>query len=125
MNLQKYIFNPLGMLDSGYRPEISRVAPTEDHDDDFSKGLLKGKVHDEKSYLLDGLAGHAGLFSTVYDIGLFIQSILNDRFVLSKEMTNKLFLPQITDDSLGYKVTRTLGYLKPYEDSFAGSKHQF
>ena len=47
----------------------------------FSKGLLKGKVHDEKSYLLDGLAGHAGLFSTVYDIGLFIQSILNDRFV--------------------------------------------
>ena len=43
----------------------------------------------------------------------------------SKEMTNKLFLPQITDDSLGYKVTRTLGYLKPYEDSFAGSKHNF
>ena len=34
---QKYIFNPLGMLDSGYRPEIERVAPTEDHDDDFFK----------------------------------------------------------------------------------------
>lgn len=122
---QKYIFDPLGMLDSGYRPEVDRVAPTEDHDDDFSKGLLKGKVHDEKSYLLEGLAGHAGLFSTVYDIGLFIQSILNDRFVLSKDMTDRLFLPQITDDSLGYKVTRTLGYLKPYEDSFAGSKHDF
>src|SRR5690554_4781651 len=82
---QKYIFNPLGMLDSGYRPEVERVAPTEDHDDDFSKGLLKGKVHDEKSYLLEGLAGHAGLFSTVYDIGLFIQSILR-----SEEHTSEL-----------------------------------
>lgn len=122
---QKFIFNPLGMLDSGYRPEVDRVAPSEYHDDDFSKGLLKGQVHDEKSYLLDGLAGHAGLFSTVYDIGLFIQSILNNRFVLSVAMTNALFEPVITDNSLGYEVTRTLGYLKPYSDSFAGSKHDF
>jgi len=122
---EQYIFKPLGMLDSTYRPESTRVAPTEDHDDSFSKGLLKGKVHDEKSYLLDGLAGHAGLFSTVYDIGLFIQSILKGQFVLNKTLTNELFKPVITDDSLGYKVTRTLGYLKPYPNSIAGDKHDF
>src|SRR5690606_2485951 len=81
---------------------------------------LKGQVHDEKSYLLGGLSGHAGLFSTAYDIGLFIQSILKDDFVLNKQLTDMLFDPVITDDSLGYKVTRTLGYLKPYDDSFAG-----
>src|SRR5690554_3549993 len=86
---QKYIFNPLGMLDTGYRPPIERAAPTENHDDNFSKGLLRGIVHDEKSYLLDGLSGHAGLFSTAYDIGLFIQSILNNQFVLSKKMTDE------------------------------------
>jgi len=121
----KYIFEPLGMKDSNYKPDVNRAAPTEYHDDDFSKGLLKGQVHDEKSYLFGGLSGHAGLFSTASDIGLFIQSILKDEFVLNKQLTDMLFEPVITDDSLGYKVTRTLGYLKPYDDSFAGKYRDF
>ncbi len=121
----QYIFLPLGMLDTSYKPDLDRVAPTEDHNDGFSIGLLKGQVHDEKSYLLNGLAGHAGLFSTVYDIGLFIQSILKGQFVLNQTLTDLLFEGVITDDSLGNKVTRTLGYLKPYPDSFAGKDVNF
>ncbi len=122
---QQYIFLPLGMLDTSYRPDLDRVAPTEDHNDGFSIGLLKGQAHDEKSYLLNGLSGHAGLFSTVYDIGLFIQSILKGQFVLNESLTQLLFEGVITDDSLGYQVTRTLGYLKPYPDSFAGKVVNF
>lgn len=60
------------MFDLGYRFEVDRVVLIEDYDDDFLKGLFKGKVYDEKFYLLEGLVGYVGLFFMVYDIGLFI-----------------------------------------------------
>jgi CubicO group peptidase (beta-lactamase class C family) len=36
-----------------------------------------GEVHDPRSYLLGGVAGHAGLFSTVDDLAIYCQMILN------------------------------------------------
>lgn len=38
---------------------------------------VRGTVHDENAWSLDGVAGHAGLFSTVEDTGVFCQMILN------------------------------------------------
>ena len=35
-------------------------------------------VHDENSWALDGVAGHAGIFSTAYDLAIFCQMILNN-----------------------------------------------
>lgn len=39
---------------------------------------IRGIVHDENAWALDGVSGHAGLFSTVWDIGIFCQMILNN-----------------------------------------------
>ncbi|MCC6510147.1 MAG: DUF1343 domain-containing protein [Pirellulaceae bacterium] len=71
------VFKPLGMRDSGYVPDqqlIPRVAPTE-----ARKGtMLRGEVHDPRAALLSGIAGHAGLFSTLDDLALYAQMMLRN-----------------------------------------------
>src|SRR5206468_9127228 len=39
---------------------------------------MQGEVHDPRSYLLGGIAGHAGLFSTVDDLAVYAQMLLNE-----------------------------------------------
>lgn len=65
-----YVFRPLGMADTGFLPPATlrgRIAATEPAD-----GHAKiGKVHDENAEALGGVAGHAGLFGTVADLGRY------------------------------------------------------
>ncbi|MEM1114879.1 MAG: serine hydrolase [Bacteroidota bacterium] len=67
------IFRPLGMARTGFRrpgtvdPE---AAPTED-DRVFRGRTLQGEVHDEAAWVMGGIAGHAGLFSTAGDLARF------------------------------------------------------
>jgi uncharacterized protein YbbC (DUF1343 family)/CubicO group peptidase (beta-lactamase class C family) len=86
------IFVPLGMRDTGFRPSAGlrkRIAPTEKRrgqmsylgDSPDNAGVegeewLRGKVHDPTSYRMNGIAGHAGLFSTADDLALYCQMIL-------------------------------------------------
>ncbi|HEY6218688.1 MAG TPA: serine hydrolase, partial [Gemmatimonadaceae bacterium] len=76
--LSERVFTPLGMINTGYRPNDSlraRIAPTEDNP---PRGYpLRGEVHDENAYALGGVAGHAGLFSTAADLSVFAQMMLN------------------------------------------------
>jgi CubicO group peptidase (beta-lactamase class C family) len=66
----------LGLKSSGFKPRRNKenIAPTENTRD---RGLVWGDVHDEKSYYLGGVAGHAGLFSTASEIDKIVQSLLN------------------------------------------------
>ncbi|WP_237067692.1 penicillin binding protein PBP4B [Microbulbifer guangxiensis] len=42
------------------------------------KHTLRGEVHDEKAfYSMDGVSGHAGLFSTTGDLAVLLQAMLN------------------------------------------------
>jgi CubicO group peptidase (beta-lactamase class C family) len=78
--LSEKLFKPLGMNDSYYAPPdevIERCVPTE-LDDYWRHELVKGKVHDENAYMLGGVAGHAGLFSTADDISKVMFTLLND-----------------------------------------------
>lgn len=72
---QEHIFQPLGMHDTTFNPsnELSRrAATTEKVDGEWRRG----KVHDPRAYLLDGVAGHAGLFSTADDLAIYAQTVL-------------------------------------------------
>ncbi|HWQ33890.1 MAG TPA: exo-beta-N-acetylmuramidase NamZ domain-containing protein [Blastocatellia bacterium] len=85
------IFRPLGMKDTGFRPAANlqpRIAPTEKRGgrslvestgekSDGEEHWMRGEVHDPRSYLLGGVAGHAGLFSTADDLAIYCQMILN------------------------------------------------
>ncbi|MFZ5829878.1 MAG: serine hydrolase, partial [Planctomycetota bacterium] len=69
------IFEPLGMHETGFRPSAelrSRAAPTEQRDGEW----MQGKVHDPRAWLLEGVAGHAGLFSTATDLATYAQMML-------------------------------------------------
>ena len=70
------IFKPLAMADSGYLPlrqhALSRLVPTE-----FDGAqMLRGVVHDPAARRMGGVAGHAGLFSTVADLARFARMVL-------------------------------------------------
>ncbi len=69
-------FAPLGMTETGYLPpaELSRrAAPTEERNGHW----MQGEVHDPRSFLLGGVAGHAGLFTTAGDLAVYAQMLLN------------------------------------------------
>lgn len=84
---RSHIFEPLGMSDTGYLPTpllARRAAPTEQRNGHW----MRGEVHDPRAYLLGGVAGHAGLFSSVDDLAVYCQMMLNqgsfrDRSILS------------------------------------------
>lgn len=75
---EQNIFEPLGMVDTGYTPREHhrlRVAPTEF--DLFRNENVKGIVHDENTRVMGGISGHAGLFSTANDLAIYAEMILN------------------------------------------------
>ena len=108
----KEIFQPLGMKDTRFRPievpesdgatasdpiwrasadDVSRIAPTE------STGghMLRGEVHDPTARRMGGVAGHAGLFTTVADLSRYARALLaGGGPVLRPEIVNKMITVQ-------------------------------
>ncbi len=125
---QKNIFGPLRMNDTGFRPNAnltSRVAPTEKRRGQLSylgdsaanigaegEVWLRGQVHDPTSYRMNGVAGHAGLFSTANDLGIYCQMILNGGTyggvrILSPMTVAEMTRPRVVSSS---GATRGLGW---------------
>lgn len=122
------IFDKLEMIDTGYLPtDISRCAPTELREDMVFNGYLRGRVHDETAYALGGVAGHAGLFSTIKDVSKFLLMLLNDGMYkdqkfLSKATIDLLYTPQV-EEKKGVIINdnkRTLGWINRGAGSSAG-----
>ncbi len=73
----------MGMYRTTFNPSrrgrwfTDRILPTE-IDTIYRKQTIRGVVHDERAFYLDGLAGHAGLFSTSDDVARFAQLLLNE-----------------------------------------------
>lgn len=119
---KEVVFGPLKMHDTTYHPVEVLCAPTELREDDIYNGYLQGNVHDEKAFALQNEAGHAGMFSTVDDIGKYLLSLLrNDETILSKETVESLYPIQMEDVSkLGNKLIRSLGFNKPTKNGTTG-----
>ena len=124
------IFIPLKMKSTIFNPNDSLkklCAPTE-IDNYWRMKTLQGEVHDETSATLNGIAGHAGLFSTADDIAKLMTILLNKgkyndvQFI--KQSTVELFTRRYSEES-----TRALGWdTKSDSGSSAGkyfSKNSF
>lgn len=73
------IFAPLAMTETMFVPSPAlreRIVPTEV--DPERGGLLRGVVHDGTAHRLGGVAGHAGLFMRVRDLGRFARTMMGD-----------------------------------------------
>ena len=56
------------------RDEESRAEPDKNPDIDY---LLRGTVQDTTARRMGGVAGHAGVFSTAHDVGIYAQALLD------------------------------------------------
>ncbi|BBA97080.1 putative beta-lactamase [Actinacidiphila reveromycinica] len=79
----EHVTEPLGMADTRFNPPASwlpRIAATEDQRRPWGKldrGMVHGAVHDENAHAMGGVAGHAGLFSTGWDLAVFCRAVLD------------------------------------------------
>jgi beta-N-acetylhexosaminidase len=123
MTLDKYVqktfYNPMGMLTTGFRAVerfgVERIVPTEE-ETHFRGQLIRGYVHDEGASMFGGVAGHAGLFSSAYDLSMLYQMLLNGGELNGERYLNpetiRLFTAYQTDNS-----RRGLGFDKPERDN--------
>ncbi|MEX2223315.1 MAG: exo-beta-N-acetylmuramidase NamZ domain-containing protein [Candidatus Rokuibacteriota bacterium] len=122
---RKQFYAPLGMRDTAFAPPKTwrkRIAPTEVVN---SRGPLRGEVHDGNGRLLDGVAGHAGLFSTASDLSRFCRMLLaggqlGGKRYLKEATVRAMFAPHVIGEStrgLGWDISspysRTLGAYFP------------
>jgi CubicO group peptidase (beta-lactamase class C family) len=102
---EKEIFSPLNMTDTGYNPSAAkqaRVAPTTVTDGQ----ALRGIVHDPRARKTDGVAGHAGLFTTAPDLAKYARCLLNGGAPIFTPETVKLMTTAQTPlRSLGWDMT--------------------
>ena len=111
LKLTNTLFNP---LKKGFKPQ--QFAATElsgnTRDgrikfDNIRTTVLQGQVHDERAYYsLDGVAGHAGLFSNAHDLAVLCQLLLNnggygDQQLFSASALAQFLAPQSSDETYG------------------------
>jgi CubicO group peptidase (beta-lactamase class C family) len=81
--VHEHVTGPLGMADTGFNPSpalLPRIAATEDQRRPWGKldrGMVHGVVHDENAFAMGGVSGHAGLFSTAWDLALMCRALLD------------------------------------------------
>ena len=108
---QENLFRPLGMTETGYLPPQKlrdRAAPTEERDGHW----MQGEVHDPRAFQLGGVAGHAGLFSTVHDIALYAQMMLNGGELRGVRVLQPLTIATMTQGERVSSGIRGLGWDK-------------
>ena len=66
----------LGCEDTAYRPRGETAYAVPATEEDAWRGRVRGRVHDEKAYLMNGVAGHAGLFGTAADVARLARAYL-------------------------------------------------
>lgn len=117
--VKKTFYDPLGLTSTGFKPRekftLDRIAPTET-EKSFRLQHLRGDVHDPGAAMFGGVAGHAGLFSTVNDLAVIMQMLLNGGSFKGKQFikpeTIKLFTAYNSHIS-----RRGLGFDKPEKDN--------
>jgi CubicO group peptidase (beta-lactamase class C family) len=116
---EREIFKPLGMKDTMFNPSAelkAKIVPTAD-DTWFRHRVIQGEVHDDNAYVMGGVAGHAGLFSTAEDVLKFAQCMLRGAAPLFRRGTVELFTRRETEPA---GTSRALGWDTPSQPSQSG-----
>jgi uncharacterized protein YbbC (DUF1343 family)/CubicO group peptidase (beta-lactamase class C family) len=118
----QHVFDPLGMKETRFLPPEAwrpRIAPTE-----RCVGLawpcatgagvpfLRGVVHDPTARRMDGVAGHAGLFSTAADLSRFCRMLLGGGSLGATRILSPATVARMTSPSTpaGMRDVRGLGW---------------
>ena len=113
------IFSKLNLAQTTFTPPQDQkllIPPTED-DRTYRHRLIQGEVNDENASVLGGVAGHAGCFSTAFDVSAFAQCMLQNGSPLVKKETLEIFTRR---QDLPAGTSRTLGWDTPTQPSQSG-----
>ncbi len=122
MPLDKYcdnaFYQPLKLERTGFniseKISIDQIAPTEN--DLAFRGLqIQGTVQDQQAAMLGGVAGHAGLFGSLYDLVKILQMNLNKGHYQGIRYFNEKTIEEFTKYSSN-KSHRALGWDKQPDD---------
>ena len=112
-------YRPLGFRSTGFNPtnfiNKKTIVPTE-QDPYFRERLIQGTVHDPGAAMFGGVAGHAGLFSNAYEIGVLMQLLLNKGIINEKRFIAASTIEMFTDYQSDIS-RRGLGFDKPEKDN--------
>jgi CubicO group peptidase (beta-lactamase class C family) len=111
-----------GAGSTGYLPRGRERVTIPATETDAWRGSVQGDVHDEKAYLMGGVAGHAGLFGTARDVALLgewhLAALHGRPTPLDRELARAAVSEQVWDPVL----RRGLGWaLKANDDNSCGA----
>jgi len=145
---QREIFGPLGMSNTTFNPprELrAKIPPTADEREECGAGaparempaaspqssgghqkarstfrnrIVQGEVQDENAFVLGGVAGHAGLFSTAEDVARFAHVMLSEGTPILRPETIALFTRR---EGSPAGTSRALGWDTPSAPSQSGT----
>jgi CubicO group peptidase (beta-lactamase class C family) len=117
--VKEEFYDKLDMKFTGFKPRdrfvLNDIIPTE-QEVAFRAQLLHGDVHDPGAAMFGGVAGHAGLFSSVNDLAVLSQMLLNGGSFGGHQFIKK----ETIDTFSSYQSTisrRGLGFDKPEKDN--------
>jgi serine-type D-Ala-D-Ala carboxypeptidase len=113
------VFGPLGMVHTAFRPPLdwwTSVLPTA-NDAVFRGRVIQGEVQDENASVMDGVAGHAGLFGTAEDLAIFAHIMLQGGGSIVRPETLALFTRREPSPA---GTSRALGWDTPSSPSQSG-----
>jgi serine-type D-Ala-D-Ala carboxypeptidase len=121
------VFEPLGLSATRFSPpaEQRTLIPPTEIDNSFRHRVIQGEVQDENAWILNGVAGHAGVFSNVTDLLRFSAEILSAFNAAGRQDRPRLFERETIEcfaqrqDPEG--SSRALGWDTPSQVSSAGS----
>ena len=122
--VEKSFYNPLGLGNIGYKPrekwDLKRITPTE-KDTYFRHQTIQGDVHDQGAAMLNGVCGHAGLFSNANDLAVMMQLFMQygtyggERYFDESVVKKYTSSPYLTNGN-----RRGIGFDKPVREGGSG-----
>jgi CubicO group peptidase (beta-lactamase class C family) len=133
---REHVFVPLDMKDTCFCPSEKmrpRIAPTETRRSTlkYLKGqssqasldvMLRGEVHDPTAWLMGGVAGHAGLFSSAQDLAIYAQMLLDRGVYPGGRLLSSTTIQAMTGPQSPDHATQIRGYGWDIESSYSSPR---
>ncbi|MDQ6929964.1 MAG: beta-lactamase family protein [Candidatus Eremiobacteraeota bacterium] len=111
----------LAQLIEGYRPRRALWDGIPATEEDPWRGRVQGYVHDEKAYLMGGVAGHAGIFGTAADVAALGERYLGALHGRPTTLARRIVEQAVQEQAADPELRRGLGWaLKTTDQNSCG-----
>jgi CubicO group peptidase (beta-lactamase class C family) len=113
----------LGLEGTAYRARNDEPRAIPATEEDAWRGRVRGSVHDEKAHMMNGVAGHAGLFGTARDVAKLAERYLGAARGRAHDTFSKTFAREaIAEHGADAVLRRGLGWaLKTSDENSCGA----